>query len=110
MSIMTNNIVKSSDVNQVNETKKVQTKKIEPKIKKVHDERNPNELVAQAPDGFKFILFESGASYTSINGFKFTKDQKIHLLKNDEADELLKLTNFRIPDQIELQEYANRME
>jgi hypothetical protein len=105
MFIMSNNIVKSADVNKVN-----QTKKIEPKIEKVHDERNPNEFVAQAPAGFKFILFESGASYTSRDGFKFTKSQKIHLFKNDEADQLLKFTNFRIPDQIELQEYAGRME
>lgn len=108
---MEDNIVKSTDVNPTDsQPKKVAAKKAAPKATKVSSERNANEVLAKAPDGYKFILFDSGTSYITASGYKFSTEERIHLLPEDEADWLLRLENFRIPDQLELEEYAKKVD
>ena len=120
---MEDNIVKSTDVNKKAEKPKepkvakeevitaeeAAPQKAAPKAKKIADERNVNESVATAPDGYKFVFFDSGASYTSTSGVRFTRENCIQMLPVQEADHLLAFDNFRIPTQLELQDYAARI-
>lgn len=106
---MEDNIVKSSDVNPKEEKTDQPVKKSPAKPKKVVSERNPNEEVASAPDGHKFVYYASGAGYVTSSGFRFSEDKRIHLLKNEEADHLLQFPNFRLPDQLELIEYSKEI-
>lgn len=102
---MSDNIVTSADVN-ADSTKK-QKKTSAPKIKR--EKVNEVTSVAVAPEGYKFIFFDSGASYTTPSGKKFTKENRIELLPVAEADHLLTFSNFRIPDQLELAEYKEEV-
>lgn len=104
---MTDNIVTSEDVYKNTKPKKAAKKNENPVPEIVQDERNSNEVVAKSPDGYKFVWFDSGSSYTLSNGFRFTKERRIYLLKNELADELLQLNNFRLPTHLELQQYAS---
>lgn len=106
---MEDNIVTSSDVNPKQEKTDQPSKKAAAKPKKVQSERNPNESIASAPDGHKFIYYTSGAGYVTSSGFKFSEENRIHLLKDEEADHLLQFPNFRLPDQIELIEYSKEI-
>lgn len=109
--VMEDNIVRSEDV--APKPAKKATKKAaspSPKPTKAPSERNNLETVAKAPDGYKFVLFDSGYSYITPSGYRFTQDNRIHLLPDDEADHLLTFDNFRLPDQNELLEYAETIE
>lgn len=106
---MEDNIVTSSDTNPKQEKAEQPAKKAAQKPKKAQSERNPNEQIATAPEGHKFVYYASGAGYVTQSGFKFSEDQRIHLLKNEEADHLLQFSNFRLPDQIELIEYSKEI-
>lgn len=82
-------------------------KKAEPKARKELNERD--KPIAVAPDGYKFVYFASGAAYVTNNGSKFTKDKRINLVTEEEAEALLKLSNFRLPDQLELEDYSKEI-
>ena len=105
---MEDNIVTSEDVAPKKPAKKVAKKQTETaKPKKVASERNDSEFIAEAPEGYKFVYFDSGHSYITVDGYKFSAEQRIHLLPDEEADHLLSLENFRLPDQLELLEHSN---
>lgn len=65
----------------------------------------PEKKVAQSNCGKKFVYFESGSGYVTKSGFKFSSEKRIYELEEDEANHLLSLSNFRLPDQLELEEY-----
>jgi hypothetical protein len=105
---MTDNVVKSTDINTKSTEKKSATKKTAtPKVAKEKGERNADVAVPQS--GYKFIYFESGSSYVTAEGYRFSREQRIHQVPVEEADRLLKLDNFRLPDQVELEELAKEI-
>jgi hypothetical protein len=93
---MEDNIIKSEDVAPKKTTKTAT------KIKKVSDN---NIIVAEAAPGKKFVFFSSGSSYTTKDGHRFTREKRIYEIDIEEADFLLTLDNFRLPDQLELEDY-----
>lgn len=100
---MTDNIIKSTDVNQTSEkpVKKAAPKKAAPKKAEVSEKGTK--------EGFKLIVFESGFSYVS-DSVNFTREDYIQEVPELEADHLLTLENFRLPDQLEIEEYFNSKE
>lgn len=102
---MSDNVVKSEQASPKKST--AVKKKVDPKPEKIMNERD--KQIAKAPDGYKFIFFESGSAYVTVDGRRFTKEKRILLLSNEEADNLLKLSNFRLPNQLELEEYAKEI-
>lgn len=82
-------------------------KKADPKPKMGVNERD--KPIAVAPEGFAFIYFSSGAAYVMTDGRVFNKNARINLVSNEEAEILLQLPNFRLPDQLELEEYAKEI-
>jgi hypothetical protein len=115
---MSNNVIKSTDVNvsstsesdddaglddgavggQDSETppaKKVAAKRSAPK------KQSPNQKKIDT----KFIYFDSGSAYVTKGGFRFSPENRIYELPIDEADHLLNFDNFRIPNQIEMEQY-----
>lgn len=110
---MSDNVVKSTAFNDEEPSKttkktaakKAAVKKAAPK-KEVESETfnklENNKSVS------KVVVFESGFSYRS-NGLEFTKDNRIQEVSEEQANHLLTLENFRLPDQLELEEYlANK--
>jgi hypothetical protein len=73
-----------------------------PKAKKSPVKKAP---VAKASSGKKFVYFDSGAAYVTKEGVRFTRENRIYEIDEEEADFLLTLDNFRLPDQLELEEY-----
>ncbi len=100
---MTDNIIKSTDVNQASEkpVKKAAPKKAAPKKAEVSEKG--------AKQGFKVVIFESGFSYVS-DSVNFTRANYIQEVPEAEAEHLLSLENFRLPDQLEIEEYFNSKE
>lgn len=98
---MTDNIVKSDDVNKKPATKKTATKKTAAKKADVQK--------ATTGDGLRIVVFENGASY-SANGLRFTKDNRIQAVPEADAERLLELDNFRLPSQEEVDNYFASME
>jgi len=92
---MTDNIVKSEDVNQ-KKTKQIKTKKI-----------TSSEITS---DDKLIVYFESGYAYALPNGFTFTQENKMLELSVEEAKRLLTLDNFRLPTDEEKQMYYNSLE
>ena len=45
----------------------------------------------------KWILFESGAGYATESGIKFSRNEPLHEVSEDEYDILIRQGNFRIP-------------
>lgn len=103
---MSDNVIKSTDVTSAkkekNPVKKTAVKK-EPIEVKVGE-----ELENKIP-GFKVVIFETGSSYVS-GDTRFTREDNIKEVSNDEADFLLTLDNFRVPNQLELEDYFNSKE
>lgn len=102
---MSDNIVKSSDVTSAKEekpAKKAPAKKAaaKPKIEKA-EEKNTN--------GYKVIIFECGSSYIS-GDLHFTRENFIQEVPEDQANRLLELENFRLPNPFELEDYYNSKE
>jgi hypothetical protein len=112
---MTDNIIKSEDAapkkkatvkdpvdKKIDESPAVEEVKSEPKAKK---SPTPKKKVSAASDGKKFVYFDSGVAYVTKAGFRFTRENRIYEIDNDEADYLLSLTNFRLPTQLELEDH-----
>lgn len=100
---MTDNTVKSTDVNPA---PKKATKKAAPKKEAA---KKADAAPKGVKDGHKIIVFESGASYVS-NTVRFTRNNPIQEIPEAEAEILLGLENFRLPDQFEIEEYFNSRE
>lgn len=103
---MSDDIIKSTDVNPKEPVKKTTAKKnavkkTEPKIKADKD------VVVNS--GYKIIVFESGASYVS-GEVRFTRQDNIKELPEEEANRLLEFDNFRLPEQWEIEAYLNSRE
>lgn len=100
---MTDNVIKSKDTNP----------KAEKPVKKAPAKKAAPKKVDAAPkgvkDGFKIIVFESGSSYVS-NSVRFTKENRIQEIPESDAEFLLGLDNFRLPDPFEIEEYFNSKE
>lgn len=107
---MSENVVKSSDLPEPTKkapakkaaAKKTTAKKTAPKAEK---SPVPEKTVAKASTGKKFVYFDSGSAYSTKSGIRFTRDRRIYELDAAEADHLLTLDNFRIPTQLELEDY-----
>lgn len=100
---MADNVIKSTDINKESEKpvkkaapKKATAKKVEP-------------ATTVAKEGFKLIVFESGSAYVS-NSVRFTREEYIQEVPESEAELLLGLENFRLPNQLEIEEYYNSKE
>ena len=65
----------------------------------------PDKSVAKASNGKKFVFFSSGSAYSTKEGIRFTRDKRIYEIDEKEADHLLSFDNFRLPTQLELEEY-----
>lgn len=92
---MTDNIVKSEDVNP-KPVKKTAAKKT---AAKKADAQN-----VSTKEGLRVVVFESGSSYSS-NGIRFTQNNRIQAVPEGDAERLLELDNFRLPTQEEVDEY-----
>ena len=111
---MSENIIKSEDVapKKVAKTTKPATEK-----EKINDDSNEETVseskkssvkkknIAKPSEGKKFVFYSSGAGYVTRSGFRFTPENRIYELDIEEADHLLSLDNFRLPDQLELEDY-----
>lgn len=95
---MSDNVIKSSDVNQ--KPKESATKKTAPKATAKVKVESEKGLKA----GHRIVVFESGASYTS-NGIRFTRDNHIQEVPESDAEILLQQENFRLPTQFEVDDY-----
>jgi hypothetical protein len=105
---MSENVVKSSDLPEPKKpvAKKTAAKKTAKKAApKAEKSPVPEKTVATASTGKKFVYFDSGAAYSTKSGVRFTRDRRIYELDAAEADHLLTLDNFRIPTQLELEDY-----
>lgn len=110
---MTDNIVKSQDAapkKTASKSKNEETKYEDNISEEIVAEKPkktpvPKKKVSVASDGKKFVYFESGTAYVTKSGFRFTTDNRIYELNNDEADHLLSLENFRLPTQLELEDH-----
>lgn len=56
------------------------------------------------------IFFESGASYTTSSGITFSQQNKMEEISIEEAEFLLRLDNFRLPNDEEKEMYYNNLE
>jgi hypothetical protein len=65
----------------------------------------PEKNVAKATSGKKFVYFASGSAYVTKSGFRFSSEKRVYEVPSEEADHLLSLDNFRLPDQLELEAY-----
>lgn len=92
---MSENVVTSENV-APKKTKQSKPKKVEDK---------------EVPAGDNIVVyFESGFAYSLLNGFTFTKENRMLELPADEAKRLLALDNFRLPNDEEKQMYYNSLE
>lgn len=104
--VMSDNTIKSTDVNPDNNEKKAPTKKAAAKKASPKVKENTETVVNS---GYKVIIFESGASYVSGDTV-FTREDNIKELPEQEANRLLEFDNFRLPNTLELEEYLNSRE
>lgn len=102
---MSENIVKSEDVKSEPVKKNTKTTSVKEKNNTSDGNENSRKKVAKARSGKKFVYFESGSAYVTKSGFRFTRENRIYELDIEEADHLLSLDNFRLPDQLELEDY-----
>jgi hypothetical protein len=95
--------------------KKVAAKKQAAPKKKIVDEVIDEDSVVESVN-FKnneqraLLYFESGAGYVTSSGFKFTRAQPMGEVSSDEANSLLRLPNFRLPNDEEKEMYYNNLE
>ncbi len=119
---MSENVVKSSDLPEPTKApakkaaekkapaKKTTAKKAAPKEAdsapvKAEKSPVPEKTIAQPSAGKKFVYFSVGSAYSTKSGVRFTRDKRIYEIDEQEADHLLGLDNFRIPTQLELEDY-----
>jgi hypothetical protein len=92
---MTDNVIKSENV--------APKKAKQPKVKK--------PIAKPIVDSDKVVIyFESGYAYSLANGFTFTQENRMLELPAEEAQILLSLDNFRLPNDEEKQMYYNSLE
>lgn len=65
----------------------------------------PEVHIAKPLGGKKFVYFSSGSGYVTKMGLCFSTEKRIYEIDEDEANHLLSLDNFRLPDQLELEEF-----
>lgn len=63
------------------------------------------DIIVKDAHDKKLVFYSSGSGYVTKSGYKFSPSRRIYELDAEEADLLLKLDNFRLPDQLELEEY-----
>jgi hypothetical protein len=110
---MSDNIVKSTDVAPKKQGKLDDSATDKNKNTEETQEENSTKVkknstkkkTVDATPGKKLVYFSSGSSYITKDGFRFSKDKRIYELDIEEADFLLSLDNFRLPDQLELEDY-----
>jgi len=56
------------------------------------------------------VFFESGVSYTTGSGITFSQQNKMEEIAIEEAQFLLRLDNFRLPNDEEKEMYYNNLE
>lgn len=93
---MTDNTIKSEDINPKPAAKKTAAKK--------SSSKKTDSVKQRTNNGLSIVVFESGGSYTS-NGLRFTKDNRVQEVTEAEAERLLELDNFRLPTQEEVDNY-----
>lgn len=105
------NIVTTSSLNLAKEAQAEQAD--DKPAKKAPVKKTTKAKSAAAPagvkDGYKIVYFESGSSYTS-NGIRFTKDNRIQEVPEADAEILLEQENFRLPTQVEVDDYFSSRE
>lgn len=101
---MTDNTVKSTDVNASKEKAVKKTP-----AKKAAAPKKTESAPEGVKENFKLIIFESGSSYTS-NGIRFTRQNPIQEVPEADIPALLELDNFRLPNDFEIEEYFNSKE
>lgn len=111
---MTDNIVtsKSTSAQEAKPVKKAPAKKAVAKTKAENTEDTTESLEVKAPKGsgsLNLIIFESGASY-SANGLRFTRQENIQEVSDEDFAFLLTLDNFRQADPLEVEEYLSSKE
>ena len=109
--IMTDNIVtsKSTMGEEAKPAKKAPAKKAaaKPKVEKENTEEVAEvapKKVSKKAGQINLIIFESGASY-SANGLRFTRQDNIQEVSDEDFAFLLTLENFRQADPLEIEEY-----
>lgn len=96
--------------------KKVAAKKPAAPKKKIVDEVIDEDSAVVESVNFKnneqrvLLYFESGAGYVTSSGFKFTRIQPMGEVSSNEANSLLRLPNFRLPNDEEKEMYYNNLE
>lgn len=107
------NIVVTNDLPEKKPSKKAPAKAAQKKITQTSQSESlapqksdiPEKKVPHVAPNKKLVFYSSGAGYTTKSGFRFSPDQRIYEIDAEEAEYLLRLDNFRLPDQIELEEY-----
>ena len=104
---MSDNVIKSADVTSAKKEDETPAKKTP--AKKAAAKPKAEKIAKEATAGTKVVIFETGASYVS-GDIRFTRQDNIKEVSEAEADFLLTLENFRVPNQIELEEFYNSKE
>jgi hypothetical protein len=94
-------------VKKTSTAKKAAPKKTtaKPKVEKTEVKSENTEEI----QNYKIIVFESGTAYVS-GEIRFTRDNNIQKLPNEDADRLLELDNFRLADQLEIEDFLSSRE
>ena len=107
------NIVTSASLKVAKETEVVEEteaiEKTEPVKKAPAKKTVAKEKASGLKEGYKLVIFESGSSMNS-SGYRFTKEDRIQEVEEEVADRFLALDNFRLPTQLELEEYLSSKE
>jgi uncharacterized phosphosugar-binding protein len=101
---MTDNVIKSEDLNNKEEKP---VKKAAPK--KAAAPKKEAKAVETVQGDNVIIVFECGASYTSQD-VTFTRDNHIQEVSAEIASRLLELENFRIADPFEIEDFLKNKE
>lgn len=101
---MSDNTIKSTDINPNKSEKKAVAKKAAPK-----KTAPKKESTTPISEDKILIIFESGASYSS-GDITFTRENPIQEISREQAEFLLTLDNFRRPDALEIEEYYGSKE
>lgn len=72
-------------------------------VKKTAVETNVTENIVENND-YIIIVFDSGTAYVS-GDYHFTKENRIREIPSADALRFLELENFRLADQLEIEEY-----
>ncbi len=95
------NVVKSEDIVPV---KKQPIKKV------VKKEITEERIITESQSNKILIYFESGAGYVMQNGLRFSREKRMAEVSAEEANLLLRLSNFRLPSDEEKEVYYNSQE